>query len=141
MSSFAEALAKFFAALPDTFRYGVEIRQAQFLDPECFRALRENSVTHVFNSWTEMPGIDEQISESEAFTTNLTGHAGAVTARRRYENSVRMFSPNREIKEPNAEVRAALRSCWCVRRGGRSQHSSSSIIGWKVLRRERLRQS
>ncbi len=109
VTSFAEALAKFLASLPNTFRYGVEIRQAQFLGPEYFRALRENGVAHVFNSWTEMPGIDEQISDSEAFTANFTASRALLRPGRGYENSVRMFSPYREIKEPNAEVRAALR--------------------------------
>jgi uncharacterized protein YecE (DUF72 family) len=109
VNSFAEALSKFFASLPNSFRYGVEIRQAQFLEPEYFRALRENGVAHVFNSWTEMPGIDEQISDSEAFTANFTASRALLRPGRGHENSVRMFSPYREIKEPNAEVRAALR--------------------------------
>jgi len=109
VNSFAEALSKFFASLPNSFRYGVEIRQAQFLEPGYFRALRENGVAHVFNSWTEMPGIDEQISDSEAFTANFTASRALLRPGRGHENSVRMFSPYREIKEPNAEVRAALR--------------------------------
>jgi uncharacterized protein YecE (DUF72 family) len=40
VNGFAEALSQFFASLPRTFRYAVEIRQAQFLEPEYFRALR-----------------------------------------------------------------------------------------------------
>jgi uncharacterized protein YecE (DUF72 family) len=56
VESFAEVLSKFLAALPTTFRYGVEIRQAQFLEPQYFRALRENGVAHVFNSWTVVSG-------------------------------------------------------------------------------------
>jgi uncharacterized protein YecE (DUF72 family) len=109
VNSFAEALSKFFASLPKTFRYGVEIRQVQFLEPAYFQALRENSVAHVFNSWTEMPGIGEQTKDSEAFTANFTAARALLRPGRGYENSVRMFSPYREIKEPNAEVRAALR--------------------------------
>jgi uncharacterized protein YecE (DUF72 family) len=110
VNSFAEALSTFLAALPDTFRYGVEIRQAQFLEPDYFRALRENGVAHVFNSWTEMPDIDEQVNDSEAFTANFTAARALLRPGRAHENSVRMFSPYREIKEPNAEVRAALRN-------------------------------
>jgi hypothetical protein len=107
---FAEALSKFFASLPNSFRYGVEIRQAQFLEPEYFCALRENGVVHVFNSWTEMPGIGEQIKDSEAFTANFTASRALLRPGRGHENSVSMFSPYREMKEPNAEVRrAALR--------------------------------
>ncbi len=110
VNSFAEALSTFLAALPDTFRYGVEIRQAQFLEPDYFRALRENGVAHVFNSWTEMPDIDEQVNDSEAFTANFTAARALLRPGRAHENSVRMFSPYREIKEPNAEVWAALRN-------------------------------
>ena len=80
VTSFAEALSTFFASLPNSFRYGVEIRQAQFLEPEYFRALRENGVAHVFNSWTEMPGIDEQMKDGEAFTATFTASQSAVTA-------------------------------------------------------------
>ncbi len=72
VNSFAEALSTFFASLPNSFRYGVEIRQAQFLEPGYFRALRESGVGHVSNSWTEMPSIDEQTKDSEAFTANFT---------------------------------------------------------------------
>jgi uncharacterized protein YecE (DUF72 family) len=109
-NGFAQALAQFFASLPSSFRYAVEIREAQFLQPAYFRALRENGVAHVFNSWTEMPGINEQIEDSEAFTANFTAARALLRPGRGHENSVRMFSPYREIREPNAEVRAALRA-------------------------------
>ena len=72
VESFAEALSSFLVPLPTTFRFGVEIRHAQLLEPEYFRALRENCVAHVFNSWTEMPGIDQQMNHNEAFTANFT---------------------------------------------------------------------
>jgi uncharacterized protein YecE (DUF72 family) len=109
VKSFAEALSKFLASLPTTFRYGVEIRHAQFLEPEYFRALRENGVAHVFNSWTEMPGIDEQMKDGETFTATFTASRVLLRPGRGHENSVSMFSPYREIKEPNTEVRKALR--------------------------------
>jgi uncharacterized protein YecE (DUF72 family) len=109
-NSFAEALAPFFASLPRTFRYAVEIRHAQFLEAPYFRALRENGVAHVFNSWTEMPGVDQQIKIAEAFTANFTASRALLRPGRVYEDSVRRFAPYREVAEPNAEVRAALRA-------------------------------
>ncbi len=57
-----------------------------------------------------MPDIDEQVNDSEAFTANFTAARALLRPGRAHENSVRMFSPYREIKEPNAEVRAALRN-------------------------------
>jgi hypothetical protein len=55
-----------------------------------------------------MPGIDEQIKDGDAFTANFTAARALMRPGRGHENSVRMFSPYRAIKEPNAEVRAAL---------------------------------
>jgi hypothetical protein len=56
-----------------------------------------------------MPGIDEQMKDGQAFTANFTAARALLRPGRGHENSVWMFSPYREIKEPNAEVRAALR--------------------------------
>ena len=109
VAGFAEALSRFFSSLPGAFRYAVEIRQTQFLEPEYFSALHENGVAHVFNSWSEMPGIDEQMRDSEAFTANFTAARALLRPGRSYASSLRMFSPYREIREPNEEVRAALR--------------------------------
>jgi uncharacterized protein YecE (DUF72 family) len=109
VENFAQALSRFLASQSTTFRYGVEIRQAQFMQPEYFRALRENGVAHVFNSWTETPGIDDQMGNIDSFTANFTAARALLRPGRAYENSVRMFSPYREVKEPNAEVRSALR--------------------------------
>jgi uncharacterized protein YecE (DUF72 family) len=49
---FAELLTAFFACLPDTFRYGVEIRNPEFLDKPFFSALQHHRVAYVFNAWT-----------------------------------------------------------------------------------------
>ena len=56
-----------------------------------------------------MPGIDKQMKDGEAFTANFTAARALLRPGRGYDSSVRMFSPYREIREPNAEVRAALR--------------------------------
>jgi uncharacterized protein YecE (DUF72 family) len=108
--AFAEALSRFFAALPKDFRYAVEIRDRQLLEPAYFRALREHGVAHVFNSWTDMPAIQQQASASEAFTANFTAVRGLLTPGRLYEESLRLFSPYDSVREPNAEVRSALRN-------------------------------
>jgi uncharacterized protein YecE (DUF72 family) len=82
VESFAEALSQFFGGLPTTFRYGVEIRHAQYLEPDYFRALRENAVAHVFNSWTEMPGRAKKRAEPTFIFVNnrLEGFAPGTIA-------------------------------------------------------------
>ena len=106
---FAEAIAIFFSVLPKDFRYAVELRQRRFLDYSYFHALRDNGVAHVFNSWTDIPGIEEQAGHPDAFTADFTAARALLRPGRTYDESVRMFSPYQEIREPNAEVRAALR--------------------------------
>ena len=106
---FAQALTHFLAALPTNFRYAVEIRNPKILDPAYFAALRLNNVAHVFNSWTEMPALTYQMQYSESFTADFTAARALLRPGRPYEDSVRLFSPYTAVREPNAEVRSALR--------------------------------
>ena len=39
----------------------MEIRNEEFLTPMYFAVLREHEVAHVFNSWTRMPAIGDQL--------------------------------------------------------------------------------
>src|SRR4051795_7895572 len=107
---FADVLSRFFGALPKSFRWGVEIRHPRFLHPSYFRALRDNGIAHIFNSWSDMPDIAEQVQNPEAFTANFTTVRALVRPGRSYEESVRMFSPYVAVQEPNTKVREALRS-------------------------------
>ncbi len=52
---FVEALDGFLGKLPRGWPYGVEIRNASFLQPEYFAVLARHGMTHVFNSWEAMP--------------------------------------------------------------------------------------
>jgi uncharacterized protein YecE (DUF72 family) len=105
---FVAALDAFLAALPPGWPYGVEIRNRTYLAPEYFAMLSRHRVTHVFNSWQDMPPIDEQLRLPEAVT-----HPGLVAARlllrpgRKYEEAVKQFSPYREIKDPYPEGQQA----------------------------------
>lgn len=108
-SDFARALSPFFAALPRTFRYAVEIRDARLLETPYLHALRENNVAHLFNSWTDMPSVHDQMSSSDAFTSNFAVARALLRPGRKYEESVQLFSPYDQVREPNREVRQALR--------------------------------
>jgi hypothetical protein len=67
----SDASDRFFGKLPQLFQYAVEIRSPRTLRPDYFRALRNHGIAHVFNSWTDMPSISEQMGNQDAFTTNL----------------------------------------------------------------------
>lgn len=59
---FVTALDQFLGALPKGWEYGVEMRNKTWLQPEYFDMLRSHGVTHVFNNWTRMPSIAEQLT-------------------------------------------------------------------------------
>jgi uncharacterized protein YecE (DUF72 family) len=108
-SAFAADLEKFLSRLPGTFRYAVEIRNPDFLVPDYFECLRVHGVAHVFNAWTRMPELALQLSLRPAFTADFTVCRALLRRGRSYEEAVRMFEPYDRVRDPNPEVRAAIR--------------------------------
>ena len=104
-----DALSRFFDRLPATFRYAVEVRSKRVLCAHYFRALRNHGIAHVFNSWTEMPPITDQMADSDAFTTNFTVTRALMNPGRTYEQTVSRFAPYGSVQEPNLEVRNSLK--------------------------------
>jgi uncharacterized protein YecE (DUF72 family) len=108
--AFLNALAPVLKTLPDSFRYGVEVRNENFLEPLYFELLREHNIAHVLSSWTRMPPISRQMKISNAFTADFTVARALLRFGRKYERAVKLFSPYQTIQEPNPEVREALRN-------------------------------
>jgi uncharacterized protein YecE (DUF72 family) len=106
---FVEALQPFLAKLPNRFRYAIEIRNPEFLGELYFMALKNLGVAHVFNAWTKMPALAEQLAMSDAYTSSFTVTRALLTPGRSYEEAVQTFSPYAEVREPNHAVRDALR--------------------------------
>ncbi len=61
-AEFVTALDAFLARLPAGWKFAVEIRNAEFLAPDYFACLRAHRVTHVYNAWSRMPEIAEQLA-------------------------------------------------------------------------------
>jgi uncharacterized protein YecE (DUF72 family) len=107
---FLEALDRFLGQLPKSgWQYGVEIRNPAFLQPEYFAMLASHSVTHVFNAWTQMPEIHEQMAIDGSFTTDFFAARFLLRRGRAYQTAVDSFSPYREIQDPNPDGRIAMR--------------------------------
>ena len=106
---FVAALDPFLASLPEGFRYGVEIRNQEFLTREYFGCLHRHGVAHVFNAWTRMPELGEQMALPEVYTADFTVARALLRRGRPYEQAVAKFSPYKEIQDPNPEARQALR--------------------------------
>jgi uncharacterized protein YecE (DUF72 family) len=110
VGDFLVELDQFLDALPAGFRYGIEIRNQEFLTSEYFKCLRGHRVAHVFNAWTRMPEITEQIQLPEVFTADFTVARALLRKGRPYEAAVENFSPYQLVRDPNPETRQALRT-------------------------------
>lgn len=105
---FVEALDGFLGALPKGWRYGVEVRNQSLLQPEYFEVLREHGVAHVFNAWTKMPTVGEQMAlEGSTDCADFTVGRFLLKQGRTFEEAVQLFQPYNAVKEPRPEARSA----------------------------------
>jgi uncharacterized protein YecE (DUF72 family) len=110
VGAFLAQLDPFLGALPAGFRYAVEIRNQEFLTSEYFKCLRSHRVAHVFNAWTRMPDLSEQMQLPEVYTADFTVARALLRKGRPYETAVAIFSPYQRVQDPNPEARQALRN-------------------------------
>jgi uncharacterized protein YecE (DUF72 family) len=87
----------------------VEIRNKEYLTREYFNLLSRHNVAHVFNAWTRMPTVADQIAMPEAFTADFTVVRALLQKGRGYELAVSMFEPYEKLQEPDSGTRGALK--------------------------------
>jgi len=104
---FLAALDPFLGRLPEGFRYAVEVRNREYLQPRYFDALRARGVAHVLNSWTRMPSLIEQASLP--MPADFTVVRALLRPGRAYADAVARFQPYNKIGETYPESRDALR--------------------------------
>jgi len=105
---FVAALDAFLGKLPTGWPYGIEMRNRNWLKPEYFECLARHHVTHVYNSWTEMPPIDEQMVMAGSETnSDLSAARFLLKPGRKYEEAVKSFAPYQQTKEVNETARNA----------------------------------
>jgi uncharacterized protein YecE (DUF72 family) len=107
---FAAKLDPFLGALPQTFRYAVEVRNREYLQPRYFEILRQHRAAHVLNAWTKMPPLSEQIAMPDAFPADFTVVRALLRQGRAYEDAVQQFTPYDKVRDENPEARDALRA-------------------------------
>lgn len=107
-ADFAQALDRFFGALPVGPRYAVEIRNEDFLSEEYFAVLRTHGVAHVFASWTRMPSIGEQLVLHDAITAPFIVSRALLRPGRSYAQAVDAFAPYDRIQDENPSLRGDL---------------------------------
>lgn len=105
---FCELLDRFFSALPPEGRYAVELRNEEFLTPGYFGVLGRHRVSHLFNSWTRMPPIGDQLDLPGVFTGRFVVARALLRPGRTYDEAVDSFAPYNRIHEPIPELRRDL---------------------------------
>ena len=109
VTQFAEHLDAFLGACPPELRYSVEIRNKEYLVPAYFEVLREHRTAHVFNAWTRMPELREQLAIDAAYTTDFTIARALLRHGRSYEQAVAQFQPYDRTQEVNPGAREGLK--------------------------------
>ena len=84
---------RFWTRCLPSFRYAVEIRNRAYLAAPYFDCLRARKVAHVFNAWTKMPPLAEQIAIPGAFTADFTVVRALLREGRAYEHAVEALAP------------------------------------------------
>ena len=126
LRDFIAALDGFLGQLPTGWQYGIEVRNAKLLRAEYFDVLRAHNVAHVFNSWTRMPPVEEQMTMPDAFTADFFAARFLLRPGRAYQQAVDSFQPYGETKEKNPEARAALKSL--IQRGAAAPTPRPSYV-------------
>jgi uncharacterized protein YecE (DUF72 family) len=110
IDAFLTQVNRFLSELPDNWRYSIEIRNTEFLEPDYFACLRSYNVAHVLNAWTRMPELGIQLQMDDIFTADFTVVRALLKYGRTYESAVKTFEPYRSVQEENPAARDALRS-------------------------------
>lgn len=109
-ADFLARLDPFLGAVSRSFRYSIEVRNSEYLQPDYFKLLASHTTAHVFNAWTRMPELADQIAMPGAFTTDFTVVRGLLKKGRTYEQAVKAFEPYERVQDPNPRAREAIRT-------------------------------
>jgi uncharacterized protein YecE (DUF72 family) len=105
---FVADLDAFLGKLPRGWPYAIEMRNKHWLKQEYFDCLARHDVTHVYNSWSEMPPVGEQMAMPGSQTNGeLIAARFLLKPGRKYEDAVTSFEPYDRTKEVNEEARQA----------------------------------
>lgn len=105
-------LEKFFASIPHALPMSVEIRSPEILNADLYRRIRAWGVSPVFNSWSRMPLIREQMrlyteAGGDKDTGLLCGRA-LLRPGRSYDDAVKLFHPYDCLQDEFSEGRDDL---------------------------------
>ncbi len=106
---FIQRLDAFFEKVGETgHHFSVEIRNRAWLQPEYFQMLAKHSASHVFNSWTKMPSLQEQLALAKAHPLREIVSRVLLQPGTKYEDAVEAFSPYNQVMEEQPSLRESI---------------------------------
>ena len=105
---FVAALDEFFSRAPKGWNYAVEIRNGNWLHSEYFAMLASHGVAHVYNQWTRMPSVLEQMAVHPLEANLFIAARFLLTPGRSHEWSKEQFEPYHQLREIDPEAREAM---------------------------------
>ncbi len=108
LPGFLELLEPFLHGLGQEIRLAIEIRNPEYLTEEYLQLLSKHNVAHIFNAWTRMPTLDQQVALPGIVTADFLVSRALLTKGRAYDDAVQKFEPYRQVQEPNPTARDGL---------------------------------
>ena len=66
-------------------------------------------MAHVYNAWSKMPELRHQMAIPDSVTAGFVVSRALLRRGRSYEDAVTLFTPYREVQDPNPEARQSMR--------------------------------
>ena len=102
---FCQKLGAFLSKVPKDFPFAVELRDPRLLTSGYVATLQEHGASHVFNYWSKMPSLQEQL----AIPGILTGSANVIRLLlppgARYDDLKKAYAPFDRIVAPQTQMR------------------------------------
>lgn len=124
---FVAALDQFFGKMPDGWQFGVEVRNANLLHPDYFAMLANHGVAHVYNHWTHMPSIEEQLTIQPASNQPFVAARLLLTPGDPHVSARERMQPYSRILQIDPSARTALQQL--LNDGEQSDEPSFIYIG------------
>jgi uncharacterized protein YecE (DUF72 family) len=102
---FCEKLATFLREAPRDFPFAVELRDRKLLNTAYARTLRDHDASHVFNYWSRMPGIAEQMKVEGLLEGSVVVARLLLPPGKRYADLKEAYAPFDRLAAPQPQMR------------------------------------
>ncbi len=107
---FLGCLKTFIRQLKSSLPIAVEIRNRSWVNADYFSFLRDLGIGHVFNSWTRMPTIGDQLDLWGGTKLPFLASRVLLSPGTAYAHAVEAFSPYNKIQDEQPSLRADVAS-------------------------------